>query len=79
MPFFAPFLDPHATLYIFGPRPSETVPLEEELVRAIQSPLFPLGLEELYSQRHISHMRGQDTLVLHANGAQHQLLTAHKE
>lgn len=79
MPFFAPFLDPHATLYIFGPRPSETTTLEEELVRAIQSPLFPIGLEELYSQRHISHIRGRDTLVLRNVGEPPQLLTAHDD
>ncbi len=78
LPFFAPFRDQHCTLYIFGPRPSDTTTLEEELIRAIQAPLFPLGLEELYSQRYINHIRGMDTLVLTEPDTPPRLLTVHE-
>jgi phosphoribosyl 1,2-cyclic phosphodiesterase len=79
MPFFTPFLDPHATLYIYGARPGDGTTLEDELIRAIQSPLFPLGLEELYSRRQVLHIRGGDTIVLNNPKVPPQLLSVHDD
>ncbi|MBN1887814.1 MAG: hypothetical protein JW850_07475 [Thermoflexales bacterium] len=77
MPFFTPFIDQHARLYVFGAKPGENSSLEDELVRAIQAPLFPLGLEQLYSQRQIRHVRGGDMIVLTKPGSSPQVLTVH--
>lgn len=64
LPFFVPLRDPRATLYLFGAKPSDTTVLEQDLAQAIQPPFFPLGLEELYSQRQIRHIRGEDCILL---------------
>ncbi len=77
MPFFTPFIDQHARLYVFGAKPGENNTLEDELVRAIQAPLFPLGLEQLYSQRQIRHVRGGDMIVMTKLGSPPQVLTVH--
>jgi len=77
MPFFKPFIDQHATLYIFGSKPFGGLTLEEELIRAIQAPLFPLGMEELYSKRQTRHIRGGDRLILTERDSPPQLLTVH--
>ena len=78
LPFFVPLRDPRAILHIFGAQPSETVSLEQELALAFQPPLFPVGLEELYGQRHIQHIRSQDRIVLLSDGTPPQLLTVHQ-
>ena len=78
LPFFVPLRDPRAILHIFGAQPSETISLERELALAFQPPLFPVGLEELYSQRQIQHIRGQDRIVLLNDGTPPQLLMVHQ-
>jgi phosphoribosyl 1,2-cyclic phosphodiesterase len=78
LPFFAPLRDPRAILHIFGAQPLETTSLEQELALAFQPPLFPVGLEELYSQRQIQHIRSQDRIVLSSDGSPPQLLTVHQ-
>ncbi len=77
LPFFSPIHDQHATIYIFGAKPSDTTTLDQELWQALQPPLFPIGLEELYSQRHVQHIRGGDKIILQGAGASPQLITVH--
>ncbi len=74
LPFFTPFIDPHSVLHIFGARPNDSTTLEDELVRAVQAPLFPLGLEELFSQRQIRHVRSGDTIILDEHDEPPQLV-----
>lgn len=64
MPFFVPLRHPEATLYIYGAAPSETSSLQDELYRAVIPPVFPLGIEELYSRQYYEHIRDGDCLVL---------------
>ncbi len=62
-PFFLPARNANSTLYVFGPKLLEE-DLQEVLARAMLPPVFPLGLEELNSQRHIQHIRQGDVLLL---------------
>ena len=77
LPFFRPLIHPRAVLHIFGPRPSESTTLENGLIHDIQPPAFPLGLEDLYSERHFQHIRGRDRIVLGKPGESPQVLTIH--
>ena len=72
-PFFLPARNSRCTLYIFGPKLLEE-DLQGVLARAMAPPVFPLGLEELNSQRHIRHIRQGDIIVLTDPAAPPQLL-----
>jgi phosphoribosyl 1,2-cyclic phosphodiesterase len=72
-PFFLPARNANSTLYIFGPKLLEE-DLQEVLARAMLPPVFPLGLEELYSQRQIRHIRQGDLIVLQNPTAPPRLL-----
>jgi phosphoribosyl 1,2-cyclic phosphodiesterase len=61
-PFFLPARRASCTLYIFGPK-LLAEDLHSVLARAMAPPVFPLGLEELNSQRHIRHIRQGDLIV----------------
>lgn len=62
-PFFLPARHADCTLYIFGPK-LLAEDLHSVLARAMAPPVFPLGLEELNSQRHIQNIRQGDLIVL---------------
>ncbi len=62
-PFFLPARHANGTLYIFGPKLFEE-DLQDVLARAMAPPVFPLGLEELNSDRHIQHIHQGDLIVL---------------
>lgn len=72
-PFFLPARKASCTLYIFGPKLLEEN-LQEVLARAMAPPVFPLGLEELNSQRQIQHIRQGDLIMLTDPTAPPQLL-----
>jgi phosphoribosyl 1,2-cyclic phosphodiesterase len=79
LPFFRPFLHPKAKLSIFGAKPGRENTLEKALIHDIQPPVFPLGLEELYSQREIHHIRGGDRIVLIDPAEPPSLVSVHDE
>ncbi len=62
LPFFVPNRHPACTVHIYGPQ-LVTENLAEVLNRAMSPPVFPLGLEELYSERILKHTRHGDVLV----------------
>ena len=64
-PFFVPARYPKSRLEIFGPK-LLTEDLEDALDRIMQPPVFPIGPEELYSQRRIENTRHGDTIVLNS-------------
>ncbi len=68
LPFFVPTRHPASTLHIFGPM-LVTESLEDVLDRAMSPPVFPLGKEELASQRFLEYVLTGDTLVLPEWGA----------
>ena len=72
-PFFLPARQADCTLYVFGPRLLEEN-LREVLARAMAPPVFPLGLEELNSQRRIQHIAQGDLIVLTDPAVPPQLL-----
>jgi phosphoribosyl 1,2-cyclic phosphodiesterase len=72
-PFFQPARQANCTLYVFGPRLLEKN-LQEVLARAMAPPVFPLGLEELNSQRQIQNIAQDDLIVLKNPTAAPQLL-----
>ena len=72
-PFFLPARHADCTLYIFGPM-LLFEDLQEVLARAMAPPVFPLGLEELDSQRHVQHIRQGNLIVLTEPNGPPQLL-----
>jgi ribonuclease BN (tRNA processing enzyme) len=62
-PFFLPARHAQCKLHIFGPR-LLAEDLHDVLARAMAPPVFPLGLEELGSERYIEHIRQGDLIVL---------------
>ncbi len=78
LPFFVPLRYPGANLYIFGAKPSDDSSLEHELIQAIQPPFFPLGLEEIYSNMHTHHIRGNDQIVIDNPLAEPIILEPHQ-
>lgn len=72
-PFFLPARHANATLYILGPKLLEE-DLHEVLTRAMLPPVFPLGLDELRSQRHTHHVRQGDLIILTDPSAPPQIL-----
>jgi len=62
-PFFLPARHASCTLHIFGPK-LLAEDLHSVLARAMAPPVFPLGLEELNSQRQIQNIRQGDLIVL---------------
>jgi phosphoribosyl 1,2-cyclic phosphodiesterase len=62
-PFFIPTRHPASILDIFGPNlPNED--MEDFLDGVMRPPVFPLGVEELYSKRRVTTTRHGDTIVL---------------
>lgn len=72
-PFFLPARHAGGILHIFGPKLLEE-DLHDVLARAMAPPVFPLGLEELHSQRQIQHIHQGDLIVLAEPTAPPQLL-----
>jgi ribonuclease BN (tRNA processing enzyme) len=77
-PFFLPARRAQCTLYICGPK-LLAEDLQEVLARAMAPPVFPLGLEELNSQRYIHHIRQGDLIVLAKPAASPRLLGLHDD
>lgn len=66
LPFFFPTRHPASTIHIFGPHLGDNQ-FEDILRREMSPPVFPLGLEELYSKRTLSYIRHGDLIVLNNN------------
>ncbi|MFZ5915337.1 MAG: MBL fold metallo-hydrolase [Chloroflexota bacterium] len=73
-PFFLPARHAHCSLHIFGPKVLEE-DLRDVLARAMAPPVFPLGLEELNSERHIDHIRQGNLVILTTPAERPQLLS----
>lgn len=64
-PFFVPTRYYNSYLNFFGPHLLVTKErFEDFLDRVMQPPVFPIGLEELYSKRRIEQARHGDTIIL---------------
>jgi len=64
-PFFVPTRQHDSYFDIFGPEMLITKePFEEFLEHVMQPPVFPIGIEELYSQRRIELTKHGDSIVL---------------
>ncbi|MBN1876376.1 MAG: MBL fold metallo-hydrolase [Anaerolineae bacterium] len=63
-PFFVPTRLPESYLNFFGPKLLFGEPFEEFLGRVMHPPVFPIGLEELYSKRCIEETGRGDTIIL---------------
>ncbi len=63
LPFFFPTRHPASRISIFGPNLGNSH-LEKILEREMSPPVFPLGLEELYSERTLTYVRHGDLIVL---------------
>ncbi len=71
-PFFFPTRHPDGVIFTYGPKLKEEK-LESVLNRAMSPPVFPLGLEELYSQRKVHEVYHGDLIVSEAACATPQL------
>ncbi len=61
-PFFFPTRHPDGMIFTYGPQLKEER-LESVLNRAMSPPVFPLGMEELYSHRPVTEVRHGDLIV----------------
>jgi len=64
--FFEPLLSPRTRLFIYGPETTGH-PLKKVLQTAMDSSLFPIGLEELKARKEIYSLKGKEVIQLQAN------------
>jgi len=77
--FFTPILNAACQLHFFGPQPYETTTMEAAINQVFIPPYASLRLEELLSQRHFTHVRGGDRILLTDPGSPPRYLTIYED